>query len=198
MTRAQLRADETVLIWGVGGGVALAALRIAKLAGARVIVTSSTDAKLDRAQALGADHGLNHARQPVAAEVRRLTGGVGADVVVDSIGEATWAESLQALRKGGRLVTCGATSGPDVTTDLRRLFWHQFAILGSTMGNAAEYQAVTRELARGRLRPIVDDTYPLAQARDALARLERAEQFGKLTLAIEGPVDPDVRLPRAG
>lgn len=184
-TRARLDAGETVLIWGVGGGVALAALGIAKLAGARVIVTSSNDAKLDRARALGADLALNHRTQPVAAEVRRATGGLGADVVLDSVGAATWAESLRALRPGGRLVTCGATSGPEVATDLRRVFWHQFTILGSTMGNDAEYAAVTRELGRGRLHPVLDRVYPLAEARAAFERLERGAQLGKLVLATD-------------
>ncbi|HXQ29884.1 MAG TPA: zinc-binding dehydrogenase [Gemmatimonadales bacterium] len=185
MTRARLASGETVLIWGIGGGVAQAALGIAKLAQARVVVTSSSDAKLEQARARGADHGVNHRTQPVAAEVRRLTGGLGVDVVVDSIGAATWAESLRALRKGGRLVTCGATSGPDVSTDLRRLFWHQFSILGSTMGNDAEYQAVVAALARGHLRPTIDRILPLAHARAALERLEQGLQLGKVVLAIQ-------------
>jgi NADPH:quinone reductase-like Zn-dependent oxidoreductase len=184
VTRAGVRPGETVLTWGVGGGVSLAAMRIAKLQGARVIVTSSSDAKLAAARNLGADVTLNHRTQQIATEVRALTNGRGADVVVDSVGEATWQESLRALGKGGRLVTCGATSGPKVVTDLRRLFWNQNTILGSTMGNEAEYREITRRLGEGQLRPIVDRVYPLAQARAAFERLERGEQFGKVAVTL--------------
>jgi NADPH:quinone reductase-like Zn-dependent oxidoreductase len=182
VTRAALRAGETVLIWGVGGGVALAALRIAKLLGARAIVTSSDDAKLAAAARLGADVTLNHRSQRVAQEVRALTNRRGADVVVDSVGEATWEESLRALTRGGRLVTCGATSGPKVVTDLRRVFWHHYTIMGSTMGNDAEYREVVRQLGQGHLRPLVDRTYPLAQARAAFERLEQGAQLGKIVV----------------
>ncbi len=136
VTRAQLKAGETALIWGIGGGVSLTALRIAKHLGARVIVTSSDDAKLAAAKDLGADVTLNHRTQKVAQEVRALTSKRGVDVVVENVGAATWDDSLRCLRRGGRLVTCGATTGPDVTLDLRRLFWHHWSILGSTMGNA--------------------------------------------------------------
>jgi NADPH:quinone reductase-like Zn-dependent oxidoreductase len=192
VTRARLRPGETVLIWGAGGGVAQAALSIAKLVGARVVVTSSADAKLDRARTLGADLALNHRTQSVAAEVRRFTDGLGADVVVDSVGAATWAESLRALRQAGRLVTCGATSGPEVSTDLRRVFWHQYSILGSTMGNDAEYAAVVAALGAGRLRPTIDRIYPLADARAAFERLAANAQLGKIVLtlgpAAEAPV----------
>jgi NADPH:quinone reductase-like Zn-dependent oxidoreductase len=135
MTRAQLRAGETVLIWGIGGGVSLAALRIAKLRGAKLIVTSSSDAKLHEAKRLGADVTLNHRTQKVSQEVRTLTAGRGADVVVEHVGEATWDESLRSLGRGGRLVTCGGTTGPKVGIDIRRLFWYQWSILGSTLGN---------------------------------------------------------------
>ena len=184
VTRAAVRAGETVLVWGIGGGVSLAALRIAKLRGARVIATSSSDAKLAVARTLGADVVLNHRTQPVAREVRLQTAGRGADVVVDSVGEATWEESLRSLARGGRLVTCGATAGPKVVTDVRRLFWHQFTIMGSTMGNAAEYHEIVRRLGAGQLRPIVDRVYPLADVRAAFERLERGEQLGKICLEI--------------
>src|SRR6266487_6635403 len=173
VTRAAVRAGETVLVWGVGGGVSLAALRIAKLLGARVIVTSSSDAKLAAARPLGADVTLNHTTQRVAQEVRALTAKRGADVVVDSVGEATWEESLRVLARGGRLVTCGATSGPKVVTDLRRVFWNHYTIMGSTMGSASEYREVVRQLGAGHLRPIVDRVYPLIEARAAFERLAR-------------------------
>ena len=187
VTRAAVRAGEAVLVWGIGGGVSLAALRIAKLRGARVIVTSSHDAKLSQARKLGADVTLNHTTQEVAREVRALTGRRGADVVVDSVGEATWQNSLRSLCKGGRLVTCGATSGPNVVTDARRLFWNQYTIMGSTMGNAAEYQEVVRQLGAGHLRPLVDRVYPLAEARAAFERLDRGEQLGKIAVEIGPP-----------
>jgi NADPH:quinone reductase-like Zn-dependent oxidoreductase len=189
VTRAVLKAGETILIWGIGGGVSLAALAIAKLRGARAIVTSSSDAKLDAARRLGADVTLNHRTQQVAQQVRALTGRRGADVVLDSIGEATWPESLRALAKQGRLVTCGATSGPQVVTDVRRVFWNQYTIMGSTMGNAAEYGEIVRRLGDGALRPVIDQVYPLAQARAAFQRLERGAQLGKIVLQI-APREP--------
>ena len=184
VTRAQLQAGETCLIWGIGGGVALAALGIAKLRGARVIVTSSSDAKLAAAQRLGADVTLNHAKQKVAAEVRALTQKRGVDVVIENVGEATWEESLRCLAKGGRLVTCGATSGPKVISDVRRLFWNHYTIMGSTMGNAAEYAEIVRVLGTGQLRPIVDRVFPLADVRAAYERLERGEQLGKVVVSL--------------
>ena len=184
VTRAQLKAEEWVLVWGIGGGVSLAALRIAKQLGAKVIATSSSDAKLERARELGADFTLNHRTQQIAQEVRAFTSKRGVDVVVENVGEATWAESLRCLAKGGRVVTCGGTSGPQLVTDVRPLFWHQFTILGSTMGNAAEYREVVRQLGLGRLRPIVDAVYPLARVREAYERLERGGQVGKVAVEI--------------
>jgi NADPH:quinone reductase-like Zn-dependent oxidoreductase len=184
VTRAQLVVGEWVLVWGIGGGVSLAALRIAKQLGAKVIATSSSDAKLERATELGADFTLNHQTQQIAREVRALTGKRGVDVVVENVGEATWAESLRCLAKGGRVVTCGGTSGPQLVTDVRPLFWHQFTILGSTMGNAAEYREVVRQLGLGRLRPIVDAVYPLARVREAYERLEHGAQIGKVTVSL--------------
>lgn len=184
VTRARVATGETVLVWGIGGGVSLAAMRIAKLRGARVIVTSSSDAKLAAAKRLGADLTVNHRTQKVAQAVRALTDRRGADVVVENVGEASWEESLRALAKGGRLVTCGATTGPRVVTDVRRLFWNQYTIMGSTMGNAAEYQEIVRVLGQGVLRPVVDRVYPFEQARAAFERLERAEQLGKIAVSI--------------
>jgi NADPH:quinone reductase-like Zn-dependent oxidoreductase len=185
VTRAAVRAGETVLIWGIGGGVSLTALRIAKRIGARVVVTSSSDAKLAAARELGADLTLNHGTQRIAAEIRALTAKRGVDVVVENVGAATWEESLRCLAKGGRLVTCGATSGPTVTMDARRLFWNQYTILGSTMGNAREYAEVVRVLGTGELRPVVDRVFPLAEARAAFARLEHGEQLGKIAVTVK-------------
>jgi NADPH:quinone reductase-like Zn-dependent oxidoreductase len=184
VTRAQVRAGDEVLIWGIGGGVSLAALAIAKARGAKVWVTSSSQEKLAKAKALGADEVLLHTGTDVGKEVRARTGKRGVDVVVDSIGEATWGQSLGALARGGRLVTCGGTSGPSLAMDVRRLFWNQWSILGSTMGNDVEFEAVVAELAAGRLVPVVDSVHPLANGRDAFARLASGEQFGKVVVRI--------------
>jgi NADPH:quinone reductase-like Zn-dependent oxidoreductase len=183
-TRARLRPGETVLIWGIGGGVAQAALQIAKLLGAYAIVTSGTAHKLESARALGADAVVDHGRDDVIGEVKRLTGGHGADVVVDSVGERTWPRSLRALRRGGRLVICGATTGPMVDIDLRRLFWHQWTIMGSTMGSRREYREIVRLAGLGRLWPVVDRVVPLAAAVEAFRRLAAGEQFGKLVIEV--------------
>jgi NADPH:quinone reductase-like Zn-dependent oxidoreductase len=183
-TRAALRPGETALIWGIGGGVAMAALQVTKLLGGRAIVTSGSDAKLDVARRLGADETINHAANDVVAEVRRHTAGRGADVVVDSIGETRWPESLRALRRGGRLVVCGATTGPMVSLDLRRLFWHQWSLLGSTLGSREEYAEIVRLAHQGRLWPVVDRVVPLADAARAFERLDRGEQVGKLVIEV--------------
>lgn len=184
ITRARVHQGDRVLIWGIGGGVALAALMICKLVGAHVTVTSSSDDKLARARELGADDTLRHDLVEVGKEIRARTGKRGVDVVFDSVGEKTWAQSLIALGKLGRLVTCGGTSGPNLATDVRRLFWNQWTILGSTMGNDAEFDAITEAFRDGRLRAVVDSVYPLAQGRDALERLAGGEQFGKIVLQI--------------
>ncbi|MGH7527171.1 MAG: zinc-binding dehydrogenase [Gemmatimonadales bacterium] len=183
-SRARLRPEETVLIWGVGGGVGMAALQIAGVLGARTIVISGSDAKLEVARKVGADETINHAKADVVAEVRRLTDGRGVDVVVDSVGEATWQNSLRALRRGGRLVICGATSGPMVSLDLRRLFWHQWSILGSTMGSRREYAEIVRLARQGRLWPVVDRVVPLADGVAAFERMQRGEQTGKLVIEV--------------
>ena len=185
VTRAAVRPGETVLIWGIGGGVALAALGIVKLLGAVAIVTSSSDAKLERARALGADVVLNHSAADVPKELRRLLGGRGGvNVVVDSVGEATWAKSLHALAPGGRLVTCGGTSGPRVVTDVRRMFWYHYTLMGSTMGNAREFAEIVRLLGAGMLRPVVDGVTPFRDARRAVERLASGAHFGKLVVEI--------------
>ena len=184
VTRANVRATEEVLIRGIGGGVALASLQIAKLLGARVWVTSGSDAKLERARLLGADEVLNHRTQDVAREIRARTGKRGVDVVLDCVGEATWASSLGSLGKRGRLVTCGGTSGPMVQTDIRRLFWNQWTIMGSTMGSDSEFAAVVDEFRAGRLFPPIDSEFPLERGADAFARLKSGEQFGKVVVTI--------------
>lgn len=184
VTRAQVQAGENVLIWGIGGGVAQAALQICKQVGAKVWVVSGSDEKLRKAREMGADETLNRNSVDVAKTIRERTGKRGVDVVVDDVGKATWTQSLQSLGRRGRLVTCGATSGPMVETDVRRLFWNQWSILGSTMGNDAEFDAVVNELRAGRLLPHVDSVFPLEQGRAAFERLANAEQFGKIVVTI--------------
>jgi NADPH:quinone reductase-like Zn-dependent oxidoreductase len=184
VTRAQVRSGEEVLIQGIGGGVALAALLVAKSLGARVWVTSSSDEKLAKAAALGADETLNYVTSDVAREVRGRTQKRGVDVVIDSVGAASWAASLGALGRRGRLVTCGATSGPFVETDVRRLFWNQWTIMGSTMGTDAEFDAIVAQLAAGRLPLPVDSVFPLERGTEALDRMAAGRHFGKIVLQI--------------
>jgi NADPH:quinone reductase-like Zn-dependent oxidoreductase len=184
ITKAQLRPGETILILGVGGGVSSAALQIAKYAGARVIITSGSKAKLERGRELGADVLINYAEQDFSREVWNSTGKRGVDVVLDNVGQATWPGSIRALAKGGRLVTCGASSGPKPDEDIRRIFVKQITIMGSTMGNRREFATVVALLAGGKLKPLVDRTYPLAEAAVAQIALERGEQFGKIVLTI--------------
>lgn len=184
VTRARVQAGETVLIWGIGGGVAIAALQIAKRIGARIWAISSSDAKLARARSLGADETFNHRTTDIVSAIRERTGKRGVNVVIDDVGEATWERSLRVLGRGGRLVTCGATSGPMVQTDVRKLFWHQWTIMGSTMGNDRELDAIVAALAEGAFVPPVDAVYPLERAREAYERLASGEQFGKIVLRL--------------
>lgn len=184
VTRAKLGAGERVLVWGAGGGVAQAAIQIARLRGAEVVATSSSDEKLETARRLGADHVVNHATADVAAEVRRLLGRRSVEVVVDTVGEATWPTSLRLLGPGGRLVTCGATSGPFVSLDVRKLFWYQWSLLGSTMGSHREFAEIVRLATRGELRPVVDSVVPLADGVAAYRRLASGAQTGKLVLEV--------------
>jgi NADPH:quinone reductase-like Zn-dependent oxidoreductase len=184
VTKAKVVPGETVLILGIGGAVAIAALQIAKHAGARVFVTSSSDEKLRRARELGADVLINHRTTDFSKEVWTITNKRGVEVVIDDVGAATWPGSIRALARGGRLVTCGATSGPKPEEDIRRIFTKQITIYGSTMGTRDDWERVTALLAAGELKPVVDRTYPLELAAAAQERMERAEQFGKLVLTI--------------
>jgi NADPH:quinone reductase-like Zn-dependent oxidoreductase len=164
--------------------VSQAALQISVLVGARAIVTGGSEPKLEAARRLGASATLLHSETDVVAEVRRMTGGLGADVVVDSVGERTWPNSLRALRRGGRLVICGATTGPSVSFDQRRLFWHQWSVLGSTMGNRREYAEVVRLAHRGKLVPLVDQVVSLEEGLSAFKRMRQGEQSGKLVIEV--------------
>jgi NADPH:quinone reductase-like Zn-dependent oxidoreductase len=183
VTKAGLRPDEWVLVWGIGGGVATAALVIGKALGGRVVATSSSDEKLARAEELGADATVNHARDDVVAFVKDVTGG-GAHVVVEHVGEATWAKSLNAARGDGRVVVCGATTGPNPPANLHRIWWKQLTIYGSTMGTRADFEAVYELVASGKALPVVDEVLPLEDAAAAHERMENADQFGKIVLRI--------------
>ena len=185
VTRAHVQAGETVLITGIGGGVSGFALQIAKMLEARVLVTSGSEAKLARAREMGADGGANYHSQDWGKEIVALANGQGPDVVIDSVGGKTFEKAFEIVRSGGRIVTYGATTGPANHVEIRRIFWKQLDILGSTMGNAKEFEAVFELYRRGGLRPIVDQVLPLSAAAIAHRRMEAAEQFGKIVLKIE-------------
>jgi NADPH:quinone reductase-like Zn-dependent oxidoreductase len=182
VARAQVRLGETVLVHAAGSGVGSAAVQIAKLLGARVIATAGSDAKLERARALGADHAVNYETQDFLAEVRRITGKRGVEVVFEHVGKKTWERSILAAGVGGRIVTVGATTGHDPLTDLRHVFFRQLSILGSTMGTAGELVEVLRLVGEGRLRPVVDRVMPMERVREAQALLSERAQFGKVVL----------------
>lgn len=184
VTNAGLKPGEHVLILGIGGGVATAALQLAKHMGAHVIVTSGSDEKLELAKNWGADHGINYRRSDFAKEVRVLTEKRGVDVAVDCVGGDSWGKSLAALAKGGRLVTCGATAGADPPTDIRRIFWNHLKIFGSTLGSRDEFRQLLAFMQNSGVRPIIDQLFPLRDAAEAQRRLEEGRQFGKIVLQI--------------
>jgi len=183
VTKAQLQADQWVLIWGIGGGVATAAFEIARAVGAHTIVTSGSDEKLERAREWGADVTVNHASGDVAAAVKEVG---GADVVVETVGEATWKTSLAAVKPGGRVTVCGATSGPNPPAQLHRYWWKQLTIFGSTMGSREDFLGAYELVRSCRARVHIDSVYPLSEARAAHERLEAGEQLGKIVLSIPG------------
>lgn len=183
----RLRAGESVLIHGVGGGVASAALQIAKYAGAYVYVTSSSQAKLDRAIQLGADVAIDYTRENVPDRIRELTARRGVDLVIDNVGKETWRDSIECVRRGGRIATCGATTGNDATTPINRVYWKHISIHGSTMANRREFREVARLVEGGRLEPVIDAEIPLDAAADALRRMREGDQFGKIVITIGAP-----------
>ena len=187
VTRARVQRGEIVFIHGAGGGVATAAIQIAKYLGATVITTTSTPEKAGKAKALGADHVVNYKEMPDYGKVvyADLTGRKGVDVVIDSVGARTFADSVRLLRAGGRLVTCGATTGPTGQVDIRNIFWKQLEIYGSTMSNQGEFRAVMKLVLSGVLSPVIDRVFPLAQAKDAEKYLTQANQFGKVLLEVK-------------
>jgi NADPH:quinone reductase-like Zn-dependent oxidoreductase len=182
MSRARLQPGEDVLVLAASSGVGQAAIQIAKMFQCRVIATAGGDEKLARARELGADHAIDHYRQDIAAEVKKITAKRGVDVVFEHVGVATWPKSLESLAPAGRLVTCGATTGFDAKLDLRFLFSKQWRLLGSFMGTMGELHQVLKFVFRKQLRPVIDRVYPLAEIRAAHERLEAKEQFGKIVL----------------
>ncbi|HXT34616.1 MAG TPA: zinc-binding dehydrogenase [Chloroflexota bacterium] len=184
VTRGQVMAGQTVLIPGIGGGVSSFVLLFAKRLGARVLVTSSSDQKLARARDLGADAGFNYKTENWVAEARQATGGLGPDLVVDSVAGDTFNRILDVVRPGGRIVTYGSTLGPAPEVVVRRIFWKQLDLLGSTMGTPAEFQAMLDLFADGTMRPAVDEVFPLAEAGAAQTRMQDSAQFGKIILSI--------------
>ncbi|HSL22505.1 MAG TPA: zinc-binding dehydrogenase [Vicinamibacterales bacterium] len=182
VTLAKVRPGDQVLVIAAGSGVGQAAVQIARFLGARVLATAGSDEKRSRAEALGAEAVINHSTEEISASVRRLTAGRGVDVVVEHVGQATWEQSVRSLARGGRVVTCGATTGFAATLDLRHLFARQISLLGSYMGTKGELLEAAELFFSGRLRPAIDRTFPLRDAAEAQRRMERREHFGKIVL----------------
>ena len=180
--RAGIRPGQTVLVLGASSGVGIAAIQIAKLFHCRVITTAGDEAKLAKGRELGADCAINHYQQKISEEVRKITNKEGVDIVVEHVGAATWDESVRSLKTGGTLVTCGATTGPNVGVDLRHLFGRQLSLLGSYMGTMGELHEVLQHIFAGRLKPVVDRTFPLSELRAAHEYLEKSQMFGKIVV----------------
>ncbi len=184
VNRAQVRPGESVLIHGIGGGVATSALQLAKRMGAEVFVTSSSNGKLSRAGELGADHTINYKEASVVEWIRQFKGDRGVDVVIDAVGAATWPLDFSCVRRGGRVVLCGVTTGAKGETDLRALYWNQLTVLGSTLGSRRDFEEMLAAVNVNQLRPVIDEVYPLDRVRDAMAKMEEARQFGKIVLKV--------------
>jgi NADPH:quinone reductase-like Zn-dependent oxidoreductase len=182
VSRARIRQGQTVLVLGAGSGVGIAAIQIAKLFHARVITTAGDQKKLAKAVALGADFGINHYQQKISQEVRRITNKEGVDIVVEHVGEATWEESMKSLKPGGTIVTCGATTGPNIKFDLRFLFGRQLSFLGSYMGTMGDLHQALKFVFDGTFKTVVDRTFPLAEARAAHEYMQSSQMFGKIVL----------------
>jgi NADPH:quinone reductase-like Zn-dependent oxidoreductase len=180
--RAGIRPGQTILVLGAGSGVGIAAIQIAKLFHCRVITTAGSEAKLAKGRELGANYGIDHYKQKISDEVRKITNKEGVDIVVEHVGAATWDESVKSLKTAGTLVTCGATTGPNVGIDLRHLFARQLSLLGSYMGTMGELHQVLKHVFAGRLKPVVDRTFPLGEIRSAHEYLEKSQMFGKIVV----------------
>ena len=184
VTKARVGPGDTVLVLAANSGVGIAAVQVAKLLGAGVIATTGDKEKAEGARRLGADHTIDHYKQDILAEVKELTGGRGVDVVIEHVGKATWEGSLKALAKGGRLVTCGATTGADATTDLRYIYSRELTIYGSYMAGMGELLEVVKLFGNGKLKAVVDSVYPLQKAGEAQTRMEKSMHFGKIVLRV--------------
>jgi NADPH:quinone reductase-like Zn-dependent oxidoreductase len=184
VTLAEVRPGQTVLVLGASSGVGIAAIQIAKLFHCRVITTAGDETKLEKARALGADYGINHYKQKISEEVRRITNKEGVDIVVEHVGAATWDESVRSLKNGGTLVTCGATTGPNVAVNLQHLFARQLRLLGSYMGTMADLNDALSHIFAGRMKPVVDRTFPLNELRAAHEYLEKSQMFGKVVMVV--------------
>jgi NADPH:quinone reductase-like Zn-dependent oxidoreductase len=182
VTRAQIRPGQNVLVLGANSGVGMAAIQIGKLFNARVIATAGDEHKTQRARELGADEVINHYTQKISDEVKRITNKEMCDIVVEHVGQATWGESMKSLKPGGAIVTCGATTGPKVDLDLRFLFSKQFSFLGSYMGTMGDLHEVLKHVVSGKIKGVVDSTFPLSEARAAHDRMEKSQMFGKIVL----------------
>jgi NADPH:quinone reductase-like Zn-dependent oxidoreductase len=182
VTKARVQPGETVLVLGAGSGVGIAAIQIAKAHNANVVATAGSEAKLRKAVELGADYTVNHSTKKISEEARKYSEGRGVDVVIEHPGKATWEESLRSVARGGRIVTCGATTGYDASTDIRYVFAKEITIVGSYMGGSGELLRVLELFKQRRLRPVVDISMPLGRARDAQVRMENGEHFGKIVL----------------
>jgi NADPH:quinone reductase-like Zn-dependent oxidoreductase len=180
--RASIRPSHTVLVLGANSGVGIAGIQIAKLYNATVITTAGDERKMQKARELGADHVINHYQQKIGDEVRKITNKEGVDIVLEHVGAATWEESMKSLKPGGTLVTCGATTGPNVSLELRFLYSRQFNVLGSYMGTMGELHEVLKHVFSGKLKPVVDRTFPLKEIRAAHEYMEQSQMFGKIVL----------------
>ncbi len=180
--RAGIRPAQTVLVLGAGSGVGIAAIQIARMFRCRVITTAGSETKLAKGRELGADFAINHYQQKISEEVRKITNKEGCDIVVEHVGAATWDESVKSLKSGGTLVTCGATTGSNVAIELRHLFARQLSLLGSYMGTMGELHEVLKHVFAGRLKPVVDRTFPLSEIRSAHECLEKSQMFGKVVV----------------
>ncbi len=185
VTNAELKPGEHLLIIGIGGGVATAALQVAARMGTHIIVTSNSDEKLATAKTLGAEYGINDRNADFSGEVRRITGKRGVDVVVDCVGGDGWARSLASLAKGGRLVSSGAVAGTSPQTDIRRIFWNHLKVFGSTLGSRGEFKQLLNFMEGSQIKPVIDQVLPLKEASVAHRRLEDGEQFGKIVLSVD-------------
>lgn len=185
ITRAKMKPSDTILIQGIGGGVALACLQFAALFGAEVIVTSSSDEKLQKAKELGAAYTINYKKSDVVKTVREFTKDRGVDIVIDSVGAATFDIDLSVARRGGKIVLCGVTTGAKTEANLQKIYWNQLTIMGSTMGSYEDFRQMLKAVNNNKLKPVIDSDFPLENARQAMTRMESGEQFGKIVLKVK-------------